>query len=236
MQCFERRCLTYTPANPAGWQVEAGNVGQHYYQWRYGGSARDGLILFEQDGELLTIDADGANQRNLTADLGLFAADAEWSPDGLHIAFVGSTDMDSSGSGVVFVMNADGTGRTQITEGPYDSAPSWSPDSNQIVFARLFPDMYGPIGSFSSAAKIFVIDSDGSNERQITDIKPETTFSISQSPDWSPDGQWIAFSNVNGVAGPTPLDSTLYIVRPDGSESGRAGENGRRRPTALVSK
>ena len=35
-QCFERRCLTYTPSNPAGWQVEAGNVGQHYYAWRYG--------------------------------------------------------------------------------------------------------------------------------------------------------------------------------------------------------
>jgi hypothetical protein len=36
IQCFERRCLTYTPGNPAGWDVEAGNVGQHYYIWRYG--------------------------------------------------------------------------------------------------------------------------------------------------------------------------------------------------------
>ena len=35
IQCFERRCLTYTPANPAGWQVETGNVGQHYFAWRY---------------------------------------------------------------------------------------------------------------------------------------------------------------------------------------------------------
>lgn len=35
MQCFERRCLTYTPDNPSGWQVEAGNVGRHYYTWRY---------------------------------------------------------------------------------------------------------------------------------------------------------------------------------------------------------
>lgn len=35
VQCFERRCLTYTPANPDGWQVEAGNVGRHYYLWRY---------------------------------------------------------------------------------------------------------------------------------------------------------------------------------------------------------
>ncbi|RIK43187.1 MAG: hypothetical protein DCC58_09960 [Chloroflexi bacterium] len=34
VQCFERRCLTWTPDNPDGWQVEAGNVGQHYALWR----------------------------------------------------------------------------------------------------------------------------------------------------------------------------------------------------------
>ncbi len=33
IQCFERRCLTYTPSNPAGWQVEMGNIGQHYLRW-----------------------------------------------------------------------------------------------------------------------------------------------------------------------------------------------------------
>ncbi len=35
VQCFERRCLTYTPGNVPGWQVEMGNVGLHYYNWRY---------------------------------------------------------------------------------------------------------------------------------------------------------------------------------------------------------
>ncbi len=35
LQCFERRCLTYTPSNSAEWRVEAGNVGRHYYTWRY---------------------------------------------------------------------------------------------------------------------------------------------------------------------------------------------------------
>ena len=35
-QCFERRCLTFTPDNDAQWQVEMGNVGQHYHRWRYG--------------------------------------------------------------------------------------------------------------------------------------------------------------------------------------------------------
>jgi hypothetical protein len=36
IQAFERRVLTYTPANPPGWRVEMGNIGRHYYKWRYG--------------------------------------------------------------------------------------------------------------------------------------------------------------------------------------------------------
>lgn len=36
VQAFQRRVLTYTPGNEDGWQVEAGNVGRHYYMWRYG--------------------------------------------------------------------------------------------------------------------------------------------------------------------------------------------------------
>ncbi len=35
VQLFERRVLTYTPSNPDPYKVEMGNVGQHYYRWRY---------------------------------------------------------------------------------------------------------------------------------------------------------------------------------------------------------
>lgn len=35
VQAFQRRILTYTPSNPAAFQVEMGNVGQHYLRWRY---------------------------------------------------------------------------------------------------------------------------------------------------------------------------------------------------------
>ncbi len=35
IQNFERRVLTYTPSNPAAFQVEMGNVGRHYFRWRY---------------------------------------------------------------------------------------------------------------------------------------------------------------------------------------------------------
>jgi hypothetical protein len=34
-QAFQRRILTYSPQNPAGWKVEMGNVGAQYYTWRY---------------------------------------------------------------------------------------------------------------------------------------------------------------------------------------------------------
>jgi hypothetical protein len=36
VQLFQRRVLSYTPGNPQGFEVEMGNVGQHYYAWRYG--------------------------------------------------------------------------------------------------------------------------------------------------------------------------------------------------------
>lgn len=36
MQAFERRVLTYTPTNSAPYQVEMGNIGRHYFEWRYG--------------------------------------------------------------------------------------------------------------------------------------------------------------------------------------------------------
>jgi hypothetical protein len=36
VQAFERRILTFTPTNRPEWRVEMGNVGRHYYAWRYG--------------------------------------------------------------------------------------------------------------------------------------------------------------------------------------------------------
>ena len=36
MPVTQKSVLTYSPDNPSGWQVEMGNVGRHYYLWRYG--------------------------------------------------------------------------------------------------------------------------------------------------------------------------------------------------------
>ncbi len=53
IQAFERRVLTYTPDNPKGWEVESGNIGQHYHHWRYvvkADDTDDGVVDDTDDG------------------------------------------------------------------------------------------------------------------------------------------------------------------------------------------
>lgn len=42
VQLFQRRTLTYIADMPEGWKVQMGNVGQHYYTWRYGPGSTGG--------------------------------------------------------------------------------------------------------------------------------------------------------------------------------------------------
>lgn len=44
IQAFERRILTYTSTNPIDFRIEMGNIGQHYYQWRYVSGTQSALI------------------------------------------------------------------------------------------------------------------------------------------------------------------------------------------------
>ncbi|HUS13991.1 MAG TPA: sialidase family protein [Chloroflexia bacterium] len=47
VQAYQRRVLTYVPSNAPPWRVEMGNVGRHYYYWRYGPGG--GLIESERE-------------------------------------------------------------------------------------------------------------------------------------------------------------------------------------------
>jgi TolB protein len=70
-------------------------------------------------------DADGSDR----TDLGL-GSNPAWSPDGTEIAFTLWPD--------IWVMNADGTQRRQVTDDPSSThrvgEPTWSPDGTQIAF------------------------------------------------------------------------------------------------------
>ena len=66
--------------------------------------------------------ADGSRQRNLTRSPGIDDQDADWSPDGRHIAF--ATDRD--GNDEVYTMRADGRRQVNRTRHPgFDIQPDW---------------------------------------------------------------------------------------------------------------
>ena len=80
--------------------------------------------------EIYVMNADGANQINLT-DNPAEDSRSSWSPDGSKILF----DSDRNGDLEVYVMNADGSNQINLTNNPaLDSSPSWSPDGTKIAF------------------------------------------------------------------------------------------------------
>lgn len=63
IQPFERRVLTYNPANPIPFQVEFGNVGQQYYAWRYGTSsslAGPRIVMLTDNGQTIAMTTGGS--------------------------------------------------------------------------------------------------------------------------------------------------------------------------------
>jgi dipeptidyl aminopeptidase/acylaminoacyl peptidase len=82
------------------------------------------------------MNADGTHQRALVQ-----GSDAEWSPDGKRIAYIGRGEQGASSGSQIFVRWMDGEGAaTQIshlTEAP--SALQWSPDGKSIAFNMNVP-------------------------------------------------------------------------------------------------
>ena len=130
------------------------------------------LVPEEHDlapGGIVVMDADGKNKRLVKKARGLHPT---WSPDGKRIAFISGVDVISH----VFVMDADGRNRTQLTHDfVRKRLPSWSHDGKRIAY----------VGD----NVIWVVDSDGENPRQLTERVTEAY------PTWSPDSKSIAFTS-----------------------------------------
>ena len=209
IQCFERRCLTYTPDNPDGWKVEAGNVGLHYYTWRYAARPqieRDILFLKQIDfdpGHINAIDvfvtnAAGGDVRNLTERVIGNAIAARWSPDGSQVLIIVSRP--DIGHVELWVANPDTNDLWLVAGGLSHGtdAASWSPDSSQIAFII-------ESGEIDGLGDLFVANADGSNLRQMTAQKAD------QVPAWSPDGSQIAFERI------TETEEQLIVIALSGN-------------------
>jgi Tol biopolymer transport system component len=98
----------------------------------------DGLRLAFQSNregnfDIFSVNYDGSGLVNLTKGNATGDYLPVWSPDGTRIAFVRASSTPPFNS-TVWVMNANGTGATQISNLTFSSDLAWSPTGNKVVF------------------------------------------------------------------------------------------------------
>ena len=104
------------------------------------GHPAEGLAVVRQvapddpNTQVFVIEADGTARQVTGRSGSLGATFPVWSPDGEQIAFTGPKHGETTISGMVAVVNADGSDERQIAEGSF---PRWSPDGTRIAFQEV---------------------------------------------------------------------------------------------------
>jgi len=116
--------------------------------------------------QIFVANADGSNQKQLTFTVSPHIypgswprdgnLDPQWTPDGKKIVYVSRENEKSE----IFIMNADGSEQTRLTEAEYgDADPEITPDGKFILFSSNKHDM---------VTGICIMTFDGQNQRVLT--------------------------------------------------------------------
>jgi len=134
-----------------------------------------------------------AADRRPIADTDLYSfqwvANPRISPDGSRIVYthvVVNQKHDGYDTALWIIPSAGGAAR-QLTVGPRDSSPQWSPDGKLLAFVRALEKDGKP-----QPAQIYLLAMEGGEARPLTDLPKGAG-----GPQWSPDGHAIAFSSTN---------------------------------------
>ena len=165
--------------------------------------------------DLFTANADGSNRHRLTS-YGIYTAEATLSPNGKTLVFTSLKDGDLE----LYTMNVDGTNERRLTNAPgYDGGAFFSPDGKKIVYRAWHPtgDSLRAYQALLTQGlvrpnrmEIFVMDADGSGQRQVTDLG-----GANFAPFFTPDARRIIFSS--NYKNPRSRNFDLYLVNVDGS-------------------
>jgi len=141
-----------------------------------------------------------------------------WSPNGKHVAL---PCLDLSETGLtkqIFVINVETGESKRLTSFIGVSAvPDWSPDGKKIMYVRMQPKYWWSpyIGNSDEGSDIWVVDIDGSNEKQVTDIPLNREEGFLR-----PDGKQIVYASWKpgfmGVGETREID--VRMVNADGGD------------------
>lgn len=179
--------------------------------FRNSGKSRRYSWDYDENYDIFMARRDGREIKRITNTLG-YDAEGSYSPDGKRIVFCSTRDaypldklsgedrsrmeVDVAYFGEIYVMNADGSDATRLTQWPgYDGGPFFSPDGRSIIWRHF--DESGAL------ADIYVMSADGGGRRQLTDFQ-----SMCWAPYYHPSGEYVIFtSNKLGFA-----NFELYLV------------------------
>ena len=144
--------------------------------------------LISGDSHPFSMDLDGRNKKDLTADSKEFAYGFNASPDGKQIAYHKSYQ--------IVIADADGANAKRIESGqPFNFVPQWSPDGEWLLF----------VAGEHYNCHPHIVRRDGSGLRKVADRQgyrgvvefldvPDFHGGSSDVPLWSPDGKWIYYT------------------------------------------
>jgi Tol biopolymer transport system component len=180
-------------------------------------SIRDG------DLDLYVMNLDGTRVRRLTTEVG-YDGGAFFSPDSKRIVYRASHPADPAeldryhallaqklvepGRLELFVMNADGSGKRQVTaNGASNFAPFFHPDGKRIIFSSSlgalaphpspFTPPPSPLPPQRPSFQLYLINDDGTGLEPVTSVGSFNSF-----PMFSPDGKQLVWVSDRQAAGP----------------------------------
>lgn len=140
-------------------------------------------------GLVAIVDADGGNERELTA-----GANPQWSPDGSRILLEGIDEATGNPTSILLLDMASG----DVTELGPGFAPQWLPDGERITFDRMVENVPGtPEGSFTQISYVMALDG--------SEAEPLATGTHAF---WAPDMSALLLQQ----------ETTLFLAGPDGSD------------------